>query len=172
MATTYHNSHQWISTSGLFITIMNGQSVLDPALQHELHRQISDLQPIDALTTIARSTRAITAIYRKASPAMAILEQECGTVLKRGVAAYEDIVMMMQGFQTLSELLKINISFLKAKDEVATDLLTILAAQADAHGMIIEEICRMQGIETVVEGRAYLPRSANTHGLHENPYPS
>jgi len=159
MAITHQNSTQWISTSGLFITIMNGQSLLEPALQYELHRQISDLQPIDALTTIARSTRAITAIYRKASPAMAILEQECATVLKRGADAYDDIVMMMQGFQTLSELLKINISFLKAKDEVAAELLKILAAQADAHSMVIEEVCRMQGVGTIAEGRAFLPQS-------------
>ena len=157
MGTAQNNNNQWVETSGLFTTIMNGQTTLENDLQRRLHTQISDLAPAEALITITRCALSITTIYRKASPAMDILDTTCQRALKRNMPDYNDPASLMQIFQTLHELLNINVSFLKAKDEAATHLLKILSTQTDAHGMIVEELCRMHGIGTTTEGRAFLP---------------
>lgn len=168
MGIAQNQSNQWVETSGLFTTIMNGQTSLEPDLQHKLHTQISNLQPAEALVTIMRCALSITTIYRKASPAMDILDTTCQRALKRTMPAYDDLTLMMQTFQTLNELLKINVSFLKAKDEAATDLLKILSAQTEAHSLIIEELCRMHGVETTTEGRAFLPHRLEDSENHES----
>ena len=164
MAVEKNNDNQWIEISGLYAAVINGQTILDPDLQNNLHTQISDLSPAQALMAIARSALMVTVTYRRASPAMAILDQKCRKALRNGVEHYDDLVKMMRCFQTLHELLKINVSFLKAKDEIATKLLRILSVQADAQHAIVEEVCHMHGVGTITEGRAFLP-----HDIEKTP---
>lgn len=146
--------------------ILDGEGELTDDVQFGIHEIISDLQPDTALLCIALSARKIAGIYSKASASMGVLDLECERILSEygplwlQNAAHQDIDELQvldalshvhEDLEYIAELLELNISFLRAKDETAARLCEILLIQSTAHAMIAEEFLSAVNIGTKEE---------------------
>ena len=133
---------------------LDGQCALNEDDQFTLHEMISDMQPDSALLCIALTAERLASIFASSSPSMQILAMECGRLVEdyapfwvqnaKAAAVDEDAVLgllmhISEDFESLTELLDLNIAFLEAKDKEAASLFHLLSIQARAQALIADE---------------------------------
>lgn len=138
--------------------ILDGEGELTSDVQYGLHEVISEYQPDTALLSIALSAWRVASIYAEASPSMKVLSIEAERIIDEygdiwlknarnqsidSDAVFDVLVNTAEDLESLAELLELNGTFLRAKDEQAAGICDILYIQASAHAMIADEFLRV-----------------------------
>ncbi len=141
--------------------IIDGREKLTPELEYSIHDLIADMQPDTALLCIATCAQKIANSYILASASMHVMHTEAERMIEdyadlwvqnaldRDVdelSALDALANISEDLECLADLLSLNLSFLKAKDEAAAKVFGILHIQATSHQMIADEFFRAMSL--------------------------
>ena len=157
-----------LQVPAILTDILDGKGEWTDDVKMGLHEAISDMQPDTALLAIAMGARKIAAIYGNASPSTKVMELECcriihdyGSIWLSNAQdydvdideVYDVLIHTAEDLEGLSDLLELNFSFLKAKDEQAAKICELLYIQARAHAMIADTFMKTAE-EAIVQTQA------------------
>ena len=133
--------------------ILSGEGLLTDDVHMGLHEILSDDQPDSALLSIALSARTIATTFRGKASIFDMLTIECDRIIAeygmmwlRNAQAktldnntvFETLVHIPEDLESLSELLDFAKIILEDASEEASDLCSILTAQANAQSLIAQ----------------------------------
>lgn len=135
--------------------ILRGEMDFNGDAEYALHEIISEMQPDSALLSIALSVKMLAAKFPKAGPGIRVLNMECDRVIQEygplwlqnaeddngditQDKAIETLSFLAEDLEDIAGLLDVSRNALKANDETAGAICTIMAVQAKAHSLIAE----------------------------------
>lgn len=127
---------------------------MEPDAHYALHDTLADMQPDEALLSIAITAKHIAKCYAGTNSGTEVLALECDRIIeeygplwiqheKSGKRDNSYLVSILdnipEDLETLAELIEVNLAYASYDNQVIADICEILQIQAGAHAIIAEE---------------------------------